>query len=58
MTLSLDIQHNSIQCNYADCRDYLNVMQSVVLLNVIMPITESSSTKHVGQLYLELFTFC
>ena len=41
MTLSIDIQHNSIECHYAeclyaDCRDYLNVMLSVVRLNVVM----------------------
>ncbi len=41
MTLSIDIQHNSIechyaQCRYAECRDYLNAMLSVVMLNVIM----------------------
>jgi hypothetical protein len=32
----IDIQHNSIECHYAECRDYLNVMPSVVRLNVIM----------------------
>ncbi len=26
----------SIQCHYAESRDYLNVMLSVVMLNVIM----------------------
>jgi hypothetical protein len=36
MTLSIDIQHNSIECHYALCRDYLNVMLSVVRLNVII----------------------
>jgi hypothetical protein len=36
MTLSIDIQHNSIECHYAEWRDYLNVMLSVVMLNVIM----------------------
>ncbi len=40
-TLSIDIQHNSIECHhaecrYAECRDYLNVMLSVVRLNVVM----------------------
>ena len=40
-TLSLYIQHNSIECHYAEChnaecRDYLNVMLSVVMLNVVM----------------------
>jgi hypothetical protein len=35
-TLSIDIQHNSIECHYAECLDYLNVMQSVIMLNVIM----------------------
>ncbi len=36
MTLSIDIQHNSIECHYAECRDYLNSMQSVIMLNVVM----------------------
>ncbi len=36
MTVSIDIQHNSIEYHYAECRDYLNVMLSVVMLNVIM----------------------
>ncbi len=41
MTLSIDIQHNSIECHYAeclydDCRDYLNVMLSFIMLNVVM----------------------
>ncbi len=31
-----DTQHNSIECHYAECRDYLNVMLRVVMLNVIM----------------------
>ncbi len=36
MTLSIDIQHNSIECHYAECRDYFNVMMSVIILNVVM----------------------
>jgi hypothetical protein len=41
MILSIDIQHNSIEghyaeCRYAKCHDHLNVMLSVVMLNVIM----------------------
>ncbi len=37
MTLSInDTQNNSIECHYAECRDYLNVMLSVVMLNVVM----------------------
>jgi hypothetical protein len=41
MTLSIDIQHNSIEfhyaeCRYAECCDYLNVMLSVLMLNVVM----------------------
>jgi hypothetical protein len=36
MTLNIDIQYNSIECHYAECRDYLNVMLSVILKNVIM----------------------
>ncbi len=35
-TLSIDIQHNSIECHYAECRDYLNVMLSVIRLKVVM----------------------
>jgi hypothetical protein len=40
MALSIDLQHNSIECRiadcrYAECRDYLNVMLSVVMLSVI-----------------------
>jgi hypothetical protein len=35
MKLSIDIQQNSIEC-HAECRDYLNVVLSVVMLNVIM----------------------
>jgi hypothetical protein len=33
--LSIDIQHNSIECHYADCRDYLNVMLCVVMLSFV-----------------------
>ncbi len=41
MTLSIEVQHNSIECHYADfryaeCLNYLNVMMSVVMLNVVM----------------------
>ncbi len=28
MTLSIGIQHNNIDCHYAECRDYLNVILS------------------------------
>jgi len=40
MTLSIDIQHNCIECHYdeccyAVCRNYLNVMLSVVRQNVV-----------------------
>jgi hypothetical protein len=30
MTLSMDIQHNNIECHYAECRDYLNVRLSIM----------------------------
>jgi hypothetical protein len=30
-----DIEHTSVVCHYAVCRDYLNVMLSVVLLNFV-----------------------
>jgi hypothetical protein len=41
MTLSIGIQFNSIdcshaECHYTECRNYLDVMLSVVTLNVIM----------------------
>ncbi len=41
MTLSIGIQHNNIECHYAEClydecRDYLNVMVSVIMLNVVI----------------------
>jgi hypothetical protein len=32
MTLSIDIQHNNIECHYAECRNYLNIMLSVVIV--------------------------
>jgi hypothetical protein len=34
--LSIYIQHNSIECHYAECRNYLNVILSVVMLSVVM----------------------
>jgi hypothetical protein len=36
MTISIDIQHNSIECHYAECHKYLNVIMSVIMLNVVM----------------------
>jgi hypothetical protein len=36
MTLSIDTQHNSIECHYGECFDYLNVMLSVIMLSVVM----------------------
>ncbi len=36
MGLSIDIQHNSIECRCAECRDYINVMLSVIMLNDMM----------------------
>ncbi len=40
-TLSINIHHNGIECHYAECRyterrDYLNVMLSVVRMNVFI----------------------
>ncbi len=35
MTLSIDIQHNNIECHCAECSDYLNVMLSVVRLSAV-----------------------
>ncbi len=42
MTLSTDIQHNSIECHYAEfryaeCRICSNVILSVVILSVVVP---------------------
>ncbi len=34
-TFRIDIQPNSIECHYAECRDYLNVILSVVMLSVV-----------------------
>jgi hypothetical protein len=31
-----DTQHTSIECCYAECPDYLNVLLSVIMLNAIM----------------------
>ncbi len=36
MTLSIGTQHNSIECHYAEFCDYLNVILSVIILNVVM----------------------
>jgi len=35
-TLSIDIQHNSIECHNAEYCDYLNVKLSVIMLYVVM----------------------
>jgi hypothetical protein len=35
MTLSIDIQHNSTECHYAECHDYFNVMLNVIMLSVV-----------------------
>ena len=55
-TLSIDIQPNSIECHYAECRDYLNVILSVVRLNVVEPMQQSSNiflvAKQCNNLYL------
>ncbi len=32
----MHIQHNSIKCHYAECQNYLNVILSVVRLNVVI----------------------
>jgi hypothetical protein len=32
----MDIQLNSIDRHYAECLDYLNVMLSVIMLNLLM----------------------
>ena len=41
MTLSKDIQHNSIECHYAECHyaechNHLNIMLNIIMLNVVM----------------------
>jgi hypothetical protein len=47
MTLTTDIQHNSTECHYAECRDFFNVMLSVVRLNVVM-LRVVSPVKHTS----------
>ncbi len=47
MTLSIDIQHNNIECHYAEClyaeclyaecHDYLIITLTVVMLSVVAP---------------------
>jgi hypothetical protein len=32
-----DTLHNSIECHFAECRDFSIVMLSVIILNVVMP---------------------
>jgi hypothetical protein len=39
-TLSIDIQHDSMECHHAESRDYLNVMLNVVMLSVVAPICQ------------------
>ncbi len=36
MTISIGIQYNNIESHYAECRDYLNVILSVVMLSIVM----------------------
>jgi hypothetical protein len=31
-----DTWHASIECRYAECREYLNGMLSVIMLNIVM----------------------
>jgi hypothetical protein len=58
MTLCIDIQHNSIECHNAECcaecRDYLNVMLSVVMLNVIMLIVVMLSVVRLNVIMLSV----
>jgi hypothetical protein len=44
MTLSIGIQRNNIECHYAECCDYLNVILSVVMLKVDMLSVVEQST--------------
>jgi hypothetical protein len=39
-----DTQHTSMECHYAESRDPLNVMLSVVMLSVKAPFTERQGT--------------
>jgi hypothetical protein len=53
MTRSIDIQHNNTECHCDEYRDYLNVMLSVVRLNVVIlsvvaPISHSSMLQFVS----------
>jgi hypothetical protein len=36
MTLNINIQHNGIEYHYAECHDYINVMLTVVRMNVFI----------------------
>ncbi len=40
-TLSIVIQHNSIECHYAECHDYLIDVLSVVRLSVIVSVSQA-----------------
>ncbi len=63
--LSIDMQHNSIECDNAECRDYLNVVLivvmlsdvrlSVIRLNAVMLRDITSSIKLV--LHLQILDF-
>jgi hypothetical protein len=45
--MTLIIMTLSIECRYDECRDYLNVMLSVVVLNVVAPFQILSRSQHM-----------
>jgi hypothetical protein len=55
MTPSKDVQHNSIDCHYAECHDYLNVMPSVVMLNVVMLSIVAAYTNTIKLLTIVIY---
>ncbi len=38
MTLSIDTQHNNTEWHYAECRNFCNIILSVVMLNVMLSV--------------------
>jgi hypothetical protein len=42
-----DTPHTSIECRYAEYRNYSNVMLGVVILNVVMLIVVAQQTLHL-----------
>ncbi len=53
-TLSIDIQHNSIEYHYAECKDNLNVMLSVIRLSVVRLIVVMLSVVRLNVVMLSV----